>query len=215
MTTRAVFVQALSDRKKADSADPSNLGSRMRRLRVDRDVTLETLAKLTGFSKGYLSRIENNKKTPPLGTLARVADALETSLVHLLSPAGSASRDDPPFVSLVRADDRKDVIRGASEFGYDYVSLTNNGTAQHMQPLLFTFPTEIEKYVFFEHRGEEFMFILSGRVEWQIGHERHMLEPGDSLHFDARLPHRGRSIDGEAKAIVVLYAPDPETSPRQ
>jgi len=76
-----------------------------------------------------------------------------------------------------------------------------------MEPFLFTFPSQIDKYVFFEHEGEEFMFVLSGRVEWQAGSHKLVLEPGDSIYFDARLPHRGRSLEGEALALVVTCSP--------
>ena len=71
------------------------LGARLLRLRTERAVTLDQLAERTGFSKGYLSRIENGKKTPPLGTLARVAKALGTQLNALLEPpaASGAARD--------------------------------------------------------------------------------------------------------------------------
>lgn len=184
------------------------LGARLLRLRTERAVTLDQLAERTGFSKGYLSRIENGKKTPPLGTLARVAKALGTQLNALLEPPSLTAASREPFFGLVRAKSRPRVVRGASAFGYDYVSLADTRAAKHMQPFLFTFPTEIDKYVFFEHEGEEFLFILSGRVEWQIGHSRHELGPGDSVYFDARLPHRGRSLGGEATAIVVVYAPN-------
>jgi len=183
------------------------IGARVKRLRGERDITLDALAKRTGFSKGYLSRIENGKKTPPLGTWARVAEALEVQLGALLQQRPRTEPATGPVVEIVRAKERPRVVRGASAFGYDYVSLANTQQAMHMQPLLFTFPKEIEKFVFFEHEGEEFMYILSGRVEWQIGHEKHVLETGDSLYFDSRLPHRGRALDGEASALVVVYTP--------
>lgn len=57
---------------------------------------------------------------------------------------------------------------------------------------------------------EEFIFVLSGRVEWQAGSEKVILDPGDSVYFDSRLPHRGRALDGEASAVVVTYSPEQE-----
>ena len=190
----------------------ADLGERLRSMRRTHGLTLDTLAERTRYSKSYLSRIENGKKVPPLATLARIANAFGVQLGELLSSrspqASAAVTADAPFCEIVRADRREEVIRGASAFGYDYLSLADATARRHMQPFLFTFPAEIDKHVFFEHEGEEFMFILSGTVEWQVGHEKHVLEMNDSVYFDARLPHRGRAIDGEAKAIVVLYAPD-------
>ena len=62
--------------------------------------------------------------------------------------------------------------------------------------------------MFFEHEGEEFLFVLKGRVEWQAGSEKVILNPGDSIYFESRLPHRGRALDGEATALVVTYSPE-------
>ena len=107
----------------------------------------------------------------------------------------------------MRAAERRPVVRGGSAFGYDYVSLADGKSGKKMEPFLFTFPSEIDKYVFFEHEGEEFLFVLSGKVEWQAGGSKLILEPGDSIYFNARLPHRGRSLGGEASALVVVYSP--------
>ena len=163
-------------------------------------LTLEQLAAETGFTKGYLSKIENSKKVPPIGTLARIARALKTEITELLH---DDARGSGRTFCVVRAGERRPVVRGGTAFGYDYVSLAYSRSHKKMEPFLFTFPSEIDKYVFFEHEGEEFIFILSGRVEWQAGSEKVILAPGDAVYFDARLPHRGRALDGEATAVVV------------
>ena len=178
------------------------IGARIAELRTRLGITLEQLAGQTGFSKGYLSKIENSRKVPPIGTLSRIAAALRTDITALLhTPSGAPDRG----FSVVRAGERRPVVRGGSAFGYDYVSLADNHRDKMMEPFLFTFPSKIDKYVFFEHEGEEFMFVLSGRVEWQAGSHKLVLEPGDSIYFDARLPHRGRSLEGEARALVVTF----------
>ena len=56
------------------------IGSRVGELRAKRGITLEQLAAATGFSKGYLSKIENSRKVPPIGTLSRIAQALSTDI---------------------------------------------------------------------------------------------------------------------------------------
>ncbi len=180
------------------------IGERVGEIRARIGMTLDQLAAQTGFTKGYLSKIENSKKVPPIGTLSRIARALKTEITELLhvEPAGNARA-----FCVVRANERLPVVRGGTAFGYDYVSLADTKSQKKMEPFLFTFPSEIEKHVFFEHEGEEFLFILTGRVEWQAGSEKAILDPGDSVYFDARLPHRGHAIDGEATALVVTYTP--------
>lgn len=198
----------------ATPIDGHSIGLKVQELRSQRGKTLDWLAEATGFTKGYLSRIENGKKTPPIGTLARIANAFEVDLTALLRvQAGnpgvkaSAGASLNTLYSVVRAGGRSAVIRGASAFGYNYVSLTDFPERRQMEPFLFTFPKEIEKRVFFEHEGEEFLFIISGQVEWQIAHEKFILNPGDSVYIDSRVPHRGRAIGEEATAIVVVYSP--------
>ena len=180
------------------------VGSRIAEARARAGITLDRLAALTGFSKGYLSKIENSRKVPPIGSLARIAAALKTDITDLLHPPSAAPEGG---LSVVRAGERRPVVRGGTAFGYDYVGLADNRQGKAMEPFLFTFPSRIDKYVFFEHEGEEFMFVLAGRVEWQCGGEKLVLEPGDSVYFDARLPHRGRALEGEATALVVTVGP--------
>jgi transcriptional regulator with XRE-family HTH domain len=182
------------------------IGTRIAERRAELGITLERLAAATGFSKGYLSKIENSRKVPPIGSLSRIAAALRTDITELLHTPAAALDGG---LSVVRAGERRPVVRGGTAFGYDYVSLADNRRDKKMEPFLFTFPSQIDKYVFFEHDGEEFMFVLSGRVEWQAGSRKLVLEPGDSIYFDARLPHRGRSLEGEATALVVTYSPRP------
>ena len=190
-------------RAKARAVD-TVVGARVAQLRERLGMTLDQLAARTGFTKGYLSKIENSRKVPPIGSLSRIAQALHTEITELLRPQGKSATS---AFCLVRANERLPVVRGGTAFGYDYVSLADTRSHKRMEPFLFTFPSQIDKHVYFEHEGEEFIFVLSGRVEWQAGSEKVILEPGDSVYFDSRLPHRGRALDGEASALVVTYSP--------
>jgi transcriptional regulator with XRE-family HTH domain len=192
----------------APSQPADLLGKRIRRLRKARDRTLDSLAQQVGITKGYLSKVETGRQIPPLATLSKVAKALDTDLASLLE-AGlrGGGEETAGGVSLVRAEERRPVIRGGSSFGYDYQSLVQNASGRHMSPFLFTFPKQILKEVFFEHAGEELIFVLSGTVEFEIGSERYELRPGDCIYFDATMRHRGRGKGGEAKALVVMLEP--------
>jgi transcriptional regulator with XRE-family HTH domain len=194
---------------KAERSQPADeLGKRIRKLRKVRERTLDSLAQEAGITKGYLSKVETGRQIPPLATLSKVAKALGTDLSSLLETgAGSASADITNGVSLVRATERRPVIRGGSSFGYDYQSLVQNASGRHMSPFLFTFPQQILKEVFFEHAGEEIIFVLSGTVEFEVGSELYELTPGDCIYFDASMRHRGRGKGGEAKALVVMFEP--------
>lgn len=184
------------------------IGKRLRQLRKSRAITLDRLATQTRFTKSYLSKIENSRKVPPIASLARISLALDTDIAYFFKAGDQAGIDDPR-VCCVRAVERQPTLRGGSSFGYDYESLAHKKLRKRMEPFVLTFPSHISKDVFFEHEGEEFLFILSGRVEFEAGAQKFMLEPGDSLYFDSSVPHRGRSVGEEAKALVVIFRPEP------
>ena len=161
------------------------------------------LLAVTGLTKSYLSKIQNSRKVPPIATLSRIAPALGTGIGSffgdILEPGEGAS--------VVRKHERLPVVRGGTAFGYDYVSLAHKRLSKAMDPFVFTFPSKIDRHVFFDHGGEEFVFILSGTVVFQVGDTRYTLEEGDTIYFDAAIPHRGWSVGPDAKALVVVHAP--------
>jgi transcriptional regulator with XRE-family HTH domain len=203
----AVRSAAASAKETALTAPELQLGKRLSELRTARRFTLERLAAETGFTKGYLSKIENSKVIPPIGTLVKIARVLDTDLADLFGSEAVSEQDDA--ICIVRAAERQSVIRGGSSFGYDYVALADKRHDKQMEPFVMLFPSTAAIDVRFEHDGEEFMFILEGKVEFSAvidGRSRTwVLSPGDSAYFDSSLPHRGRSLEGLSRALVVIY----------
>ena len=181
------------------------IGRRIRDARKSRGMTLESLAREAGFTKSYLSKIENSRKVPPIASLARICRSLDTRVADLLDES-APENDARQRYSVVRASERQTVIRGQSAFGYDYKSLVHRLPTQHMEPFLFTFPERVGEEVLFEHEGEEFVFVISGRVRFFIDGEEMILDPGDALYFDSTLRHRGEAVTGEAKALVIIHS---------
>ncbi|GGB95691.1 transcriptional regulator [Oxalicibacterium flavum] len=198
--------------KKADKKEDAataielHLGKRISKLRAARGFTQDQLAATTGFTKGYLSKIENSKVIPPIGTLVKIAQVLDTDVADLLEPEAA---EDLSAVCVVRSWQRESVIRGGSSFGYDYTALAHKRHHKQMEPFIMIFPSQVDRDVRFEHDGEEFMFILDGEVEFEAvidgRNKTWVLSPGDSVYFDSRTPHRGRSLEGESRALVVIY----------
>jgi mannose-6-phosphate isomerase-like protein (cupin superfamily) len=143
---------------------------------------------------------------PPIGTLVKIAHTLGTDVADLLGREGTPA--DHEKVCIVRSWERETVVRGGSSFGYDFVALAHKRHHKRMEPFVMVFPPEVDKDVRFEHAGEEFMFILSGEVEFEAQVDGRMrtwvLSPGDSAYFDSTIPHRGRSVRGESRALVVI-----------
>ena len=182
------------------------IGPKLRQLRKRLGVTLEALAGRTGLTKGYLSKIETGKMVPPIATLSRIAQAVGCEMAYFFQVQPAVDGFDDR-VSVVRAGQQRPVVRGGTSFGYDYRSIAHTLPSKAMDPFIFTFPAELQWDTFFEHQGEELVFVLSGTVVFEIAGRELTLETGDSVYFDSSLPHSGKSKGAQAQALVVIHRP--------
>src|SRR5271157_3981256 len=81
------------------------IGHRIKRIRHGKRLTLDELAKKTGFAKSYLSQIENLKREPPISTLTKIAFVLGVDIFFLIS--GEIRRGDEQFITIIKASERK------------------------------------------------------------------------------------------------------------
>lgn len=183
-----------------------DLGNQVRKLRNKRSLTLQDLADLTGLSKPNLSQIENNLVTPPIATLLKIASALGVAIGHFFQEP----EKDTGLV-VVRKSDRYGVAKGPhiSHIGYQYEPLAYAKVDKSMEPFIVHMEQrQAEDIVFNNHRGEEFLYVIEGRLEFHRGESIIILNEGDSIYFDSIIPHGYRGIDGPAKTLVVIFKAD-------
>lgn len=183
-----------------------DLGNQVRNLRNKRSLTLQDLADLTGLSKPNLSQIENNFVTPPIATLLKIATALGVPIGYFFQEAPQQRN-----MIVVRKEDRYGVVKGPhiSHIGYQYEPLAYPKIDKSMEPFIVVMEErEASDIVFNNHSGEEFLYVLDGKLEFCYGDNRVVLEEGDSLYFDSIVPHGYRGLDCSARTLVVIYKPD-------
>lgn len=174
---------------------------RIRKMRVAKKITLESIARTTGFTTGYLSRIENSESAPPISTLSKIAQALDVDITFLLA---EHRPDTPQNMIIVRKDDPKELIDRAS-YGYRFEALASMKLGKNMEPYIL-YP-DFQYSTAFQHDGEECFYVLEGQVEFMYGDEKYVLEAGDFMYFDAHIPHAGISkSDKKAKVLIVIYS---------
>ena len=181
-----------------------NVGERVREVREKRGLSLEDVSQRTDIETSLLGEIEEGTVAPPLGTVIKLAKALEMKMGYFIS-----GEEDRPY-TIVRADDRKVISRYDSEtgkhYGYEYMSLAPHKKDRHMEPFLVTLEpvdTEEERST---HDGQEFIFVLDGGMEVRLGEEIHVLKPGDSIYYDSTVPHLVKCHGDEVtKILAVLY----------
>ncbi len=182
------------------------IGPTIRELRQKQHKTLQDLSQSTELSKPLLSQIENDQVIPPLATLLRIAKALKVPLQFFFE-----EEDNTQKCLVVRAGDANCMNRRPSHGGtpqpYFYHSLAYGKKHKHMEPFLVEFdPAQAELSQMVRHAGEEFFYILKGRIELKHGVETYILETGDSVYWDSNEPHSLKALgDQIAQGIAVLY----------
>ncbi len=171
-------------------------------LRKQKGITLQNLADMTGLTKGYLSKIERSEKAPPYSTLNRIAGALGVDAGFLLREVSRESKDIR--ISFTKKDEGEIVETVGTFYGYKYEALGSDKPGKNMIPYIIE-PASKESSVF-QHEGEEFLYVLEGQHEFTYDDKRYRMEEGDSVYFDAGVPHTGRSLGKKkAKLLAIMY----------
>lgn len=182
--------------------DEKQIAKNIKKIRLESNMTQERIAELSGLTKGYISKIEKSDKAPPLSTLSKIANALDLDITILTAEELEVPRDIN--LCIVRKGEGKQVSSTILE-GYHYEALAYKKSGKNMEPF-FLMPAFDEKAVF-SHEGEEFMYTIEGIHEFIYNNRKYILNEGDSIYFDSRIPHTGRSIGKQrAKILAVMYS---------
>ena len=167
------------------------IGRQVRDLRKRLDMTVTELASLAGLSSGMLSKIENGLTSPSLSTLKALSAALNVPVTALFQKF--EERRDATFV---RSGEGLKMERRGTRSGHQYSLL---GHSHHqaigVEPYLITLTQESEIFPYFQHAGAEFIYVLEGRMGYRHGESVYTMAPGDSLFFDADVPHGPETLD--------------------
>ncbi|CAD6561600.1 HTH-type transcriptional regulator SutR [Paraburkholderia kirstenboschensis] len=162
------------------------LGATIRELRQRHGLTIAQVSEQAGISRGMLSKIENAQTSTGLDVLNRIANALGVSMSTLFRrfdvPEGGAQ--------LVKRGEGMEVVRTGTKRGHTYHLLAyDQGPKKLFEPFLITMDDESETFPVFEHQGTEFIHMLKGVIEYRHGQQTYILHPGDTLTFQADVPH--------------------------
>lgn len=187
------------------------IGERIRTARKEQGLTLDFLATRTGFSKSYLSQIENMKREPTIGTLTKIAQALGIDAMFLIS--GVQQGVDRADFALVRADERKVMPDAFRHKGHKYESLAFKMKDRLMDAYLVElgpdFPEGTKPW-----QGQEFVFALEGTHEFVYDGKSHIINEGDAYCYDARKIYKGRNIGSKSVKILVVFTSSEDTARR-
>ena len=173
------------------------LGARLRQLRRARGMTVEELARAVDVDKAHVSRIENNRKTPSIATLAQLARALDVSIGHLLGETL-----DEAEIKVTRAAQLGAPATAEEPAQHQFVPLLHGGAVGSFEAFL-VHPGRDPGVTEARHAGQEMIYVLSGTVEVVFHTHAVQVGKGDCIHFPGYLQHRLRRV-GRTKAVALL-----------
>lgn len=176
---------------------PPDVGSQVRAVRQQRELSLRALAQICKLSPNTISLIERGITSPSVSTLHRLATALRVPITTFFE-----ERPDQVEAILLRADERPRTGSGS-------VLLESLGTAlqdQTLEPFVVTLkPRAGSGRRAMVHVGHELVYCLEGVIEYVVGEESCQLTAGDSLLFEARIPHRWHNPGTEPAVFLLIF----------
>jgi transcriptional regulator with XRE-family HTH domain len=160
----------------------SNIGARIKKLRISQKRTLQEIADSSELSKSMISKIENDKTIPSVATLVKIAKALSVSISNLLEGDGSLST-----ILTTRQTAEDNLV--LTDKGYAIYPYGSGFHEKKMQPFLFVAKKSEVVPHRLSHEGEEFIYVISGEMKMQVGEIEYHLREGDSLYFDTLQKH--------------------------
>ena len=180
-----------------------SVAERLASLRTLNGLSLEELARRSGLTKSYLSKLERGLSQPSIASVLKLSRAFGVSADKLLSETPQGDR-----IVFVRKDERVPFSRVEGRAGYAYEAIAAHRIDKAMTPFVMRPPTRSAAELdLVTHAGEEFVFVISGEMEIVFADRSFRMQAGDSVYFDASIPHRSRSLgDVPAEALVVVGA---------
>ncbi len=183
-----------------------DVGSKLKKYRETMNMSLEMLARESGVSEQMIKDIEEHKISPPLGTLTRIAKALNIKVGRFFEEGPRKA------YSLVRKDDGGYISRfqgkNLESMGVQYLSLGFEKRERLMEPFLVTLTEESREHnkVSLTHPGEEFIYVIEGEIEFEIMGRTEILRRGDSAYFDSTMPHAIKLASGKLAVYLAIFA---------
>lgn len=183
--------------------DEQTIGKNIRSLRESKGLSLTEAAARAGLSKSALSKVETAQISSPISTLLAIAGALDVHLRRFFQEVAQK-----PTHVVTRKGKAPVISRGGSQYGYAYQALALPMPDKLMEPFLLTVRPGDRRGVF-KHKGQEFIYMLSGRMRMRLGEEVVVLEAGDALYFDPTMEHTCEALDRKAAQFLCCFLQNP------
>jgi transcriptional regulator with XRE-family HTH domain len=175
----------------------AHIPERIKELREILEISAIDMAKDTNIPFETYAKYESGELDIPISVLYTIAGRLGTDVTVLLT--GEEARMDS--AAVCRKGRGVQIERYP---GYEFSSLAYNFKHRTMEPLLVLLDSSKPQAAQVSHSGQEFNYVVEGQVKVTVGKNEHILSQGDSIYFDARIPHGQSAVNGKAQFITII-----------
>ncbi|KJS19802.1 MAG: hypothetical protein VR72_17260 [Clostridiaceae bacterium BRH_c20a] len=174
------------------------LGITIKGIRESKGLTLKNVSEMSGLSIGFLSQIERSKTDPSIASLKKIAEAFKVKINDFFEKVSIEEN------IIIKKSERSKLFLDNSKVVYELLSPIRD---RKMEPILKTIGPNATSGRVDGHEGEEFAFVLAGKLEISLGEKTYDLEEGDSVYFDASQPHSYRNREKENCVCIWVVTP--------
>ncbi len=174
-----------------------DIGMRLASLRDDMEISIEDMAAKLDVTADTYQKYENGEMDFSFSFIYNAAEILGVDVLDLIS-------GDQPTLNMCSMVKKGKGYSVQREEEYDYKHLAFTFRNKKSEPFLVTIHPDDKTPVMHGHDGQEFNYVISGKMKFFIGDICYELEEGDSVYFDSSIPHAEQAIDGEAQFIAVV-----------
>ena len=177
------------------------IGKKIKETRLSNGNRIKDIAQRANVSKGLISKIENGRTVPSLPVLISIIDALNSNVsdfFHDIEPIATAD-----FIHIKKRDYNLMEKEKSEGFVYHHIHNQDFSGFSFAASLLEINPGATRKFVTTD--GYEFLYVLDGCIDYNLGDKKLRLEKGDSLFFNGRIPHLPQNLKNEVAQLLVVY----------
>ncbi len=187
------LADALCEKERIETSE-DGFGDKIKSMRKARNWSVEKLAASTGQTPEFIHQVENDEIAPPVSFLVRLAGAIG------IDPGTFLKSDEKARILNRRTDAYVKRTKN-----YSYQTLTSGSENDHLRAFMVTIkPHHAHKPVAYKHEGEEFIFVMDGKLEFTLGSKVYVLTKGESIHFNSDIPHKLKSLSSDKTQCLVM-----------
>jgi mannose-6-phosphate isomerase-like protein (cupin superfamily) len=177
--------------------DPAQIPGRIKELRAIMEISAMDMAADINVPLDTYQKYESGEQDIPISVLYKIAGKLGTNATVLMTG------EDPRMESAAVCRKGKGV-QVERYPGYEFSSLAYNFKGRTMEPLLVLLDSSRPQAAQVSHSGQEYNYVIEGQMKVTVGKAEYILNEGDSLYFDATLPHGQSAVNGTARFITII-----------